>query len=162
MYVKEVGAEPSIDDVEDKSLAVNGSFENGRGATANGWRQTSVWNRTAEDTQTVNGEEVTVSPVDGDYMMRVMATSTAICMGEPIEVKPNTYYTFSGYVYRTDSQGTTYLNILDEKTHDIPGTQIGTETGGKWTRVSYTSGSYTHLDVYKRQHCHNGLFVSYL
>lgn len=27
MYVKEVGAEPSIDDVEDKSLAVNGSFE---------------------------------------------------------------------------------------------------------------------------------------
>ncbi len=150
MYVKEVGAEPSIDDVEDKSLAVNGSFENGRGATANGWRQTSVWNRTAEDTQTVNGEEVTVSPVDGDYMMRVMATSTAICMGEPIEVKPNTYYTFSGYVYRTDSQGTTYLNILDEKTHDIPGTQIGTDTVGKWTRVSYTFFSGDYTTVYPR------------
>lgn len=150
MYLREVGTESEITDVPNNSLAQNGSFENGRGTSAAGWKQTSVWNRCTKDTVSVNGKEITITPHDGDYMMKATATSTAICMGDEIAVKPNTYYTYSGYMYRTDSQGTAYLNLLDYKTNDIAGTQIGTDTTGKWIRVSYTFFSGEHTAIHPR------------
>ena len=131
-----------VDGVPDRSLAINGSMENGQNTIADDWNQTSVWKRTAEE----NG----VKPVNGEYMMKAEATATAICIGSAITVKPNTYYTYSGWLYRTDNKGTAYFNILDENKRDIAGTQIGTDSVGEWVRSSYTFYSGDHTKVYPR------------
>jgi hypothetical protein len=63
----------------------------------------------------------------------------------PIAVSPNTTYTYSGYIWRTNSTGSACLDM-----NDIPGeTQLCTSVSGSWQLVSGTwdSGSNTSVTL---------------
>ncbi len=131
------------------NMAFNGSFEEGSGADADEWTYSSVWVRTAK----TNG----VAPAKGDYMMKVCATSTAIAPGSAVAVKPNTYYAYSVKIYRTDSKGVAYMNLLDYRNKDIAGTNIGTKRTGEWVTVSGTFYSADHTVIKPRLVVNNDL-----
>ncbi len=83
-------------------------------------------------------------------MLRAVATSTGICIGSPMTVKPHTYYNYSAKLYRSDLQGTAYFNLLDASQADIPGTQMGKDVAGQWVEVSQVFYSGDRTTVYPR------------
>lgn len=142
VYFDDIQFREVLFDPAPTSLVTNGSFEDGSGTSATGWNQDTRWTRV--------GAQGSVTPADGDYMLRAVATSTGICIGSPMTVKPNTYYNYTAKLYRSDLQGTAYFNLLDSNQADIPGTQMGKDVAGEWVEVSQVFYSGDRTTVYPR------------
>ena len=102
-----------IDDVPDKSMCPNGSFENGTGANASYWLEEVNTKRASVDSIIEEyGGKYDLSGLkegaDGDYVMMFTHTSTRVVKGgSAITVKPNTNYLFKANIYRLDGNGVT-------------------------------------------------------
>ena len=131
-------ASPTDTPSSPSNLVLNPSFEvqgTGDVADAAGW--TEGTNHVRDSDKFHTGSWVLHSTYQG--------TGTDTHTTVPIAVSPNTDYTYSGYLWRTDSAGGACLDM-----NDIPGeTQLCTSTSGSWQFVSGTwnSGSNTSVTL---------------
>lgn len=128
---------------ENPNLVVNGSFE--ENGNWDGGNDSGTWSVVSAQ----NG----ITPTDGNKMMMVSATSTAFRYGNGIPVKANTNYIFSAKIYRTDTAGVAYINLIDGA--DIPGTVVGSQKAGEWVYASIEINTGDHTFVRPRMVINN-------
>ena len=143
----------TVDDVPDKTMCPNGSFENGTGANASYWlEEVNTKRASVKEIEEQYGDKYDLTDfkagVDGDHVMMFTHKSTRVVKGgSPITVKPNTNYLFKANIYRVDGKGVTYISLLNGAGADLAGTSSGTETPGQWVTctVTWNSGNMTQV-----------------
>ncbi len=119
------------------NLVANYSFE------SNG-----SWSPSSTTAWSMVGAEGGVTPTDGNRMMKVTSTGTNLCIGNAISVKKNTNYIFTAKIYRTDTSGVAYINLINgSNQRDISRTVVGASTAGEWVyaTVEINTGNLTSI-----------------
>ncbi len=119
-----------FDDLKLEAVAPDGTFEG-----TIGWETYGAMTRSTSQKH------------GGSYSLSSTANGTAATSNE-IPVTPNTRYTLSCWIYKTNNNGNVYMDMDDLKGEVSPGVNIGVGAG-VWTRVSrdWFSGNNTFVKI---------------
>lgn|GEM_PF-1320790 len=125
-----LSASAYFDDVKLEPVAPDGSFE-----STDGWLSYGAMTRSTDRSQS------------GTYSLK-STSNGAVAYSNTLPVEPNTRYTLSAWIYKTDNNGDAYLDLNDVDKEVSPGV-IGGLGAGTWTKVSrdWFSGDQTSVRV---------------
>jgi len=125
-----INASIYFDNVKLEPVAPDGSFE-----TAEGWQSYGAMTRSTDKSQ------------QGSYSLKSVVNG-ARAVSNFIPVTPNTRYTLSAWIYKTDNNGWAYLGLGNDPLKISPGVSNGMGAG-TWTKISrdWFSGDQTSVQI---------------
>ncbi|GGD79905.1 carbohydrate binding domain-containing protein [Paenibacillus nasutitermitis] len=117
------------------NIAENASFELGSGTTPTGWSLGANHGRANDRSH------------DGSYSLKSTATTTSVT-ARTVIVQPDTTYKLSVWIYKTNNNGTAYIDMNDISGEAQTGTGVGLGAGQwSYSEALWSSGNATSITL---------------